>query len=91
MAVLFYLCSMDEVFVNKVSESGLITLDLEEFYPKEEVIVFDMKDYLFMGLILSYTFIKKNFNDCYYAALYFLKFSACSNTSLNTSSFVNGG
>jgi Protein of unknown function (DUF2480) len=44
---------MDEVFVNKVSESGIITLDLEEFYPKEETAVFDMKDHLFMGLILK--------------------------------------
>lgn len=44
---------MDEVIINKVSESSLITLDLEEFYPKEEVVVFDMKDYLFMGLILK--------------------------------------
>jgi Protein of unknown function (DUF2480) len=44
---------MDEVIINKVSESSLITLDLEEFYPKEETAVFDMKDYLFMGLILK--------------------------------------
>jgi len=44
---------MDEVIVNKVSESGLMTLDLEEFYPKEETAVFDMKDHLFMGLILK--------------------------------------
>ena len=44
---------MDEVIVNKVSESGLVTLDLEEYYPKEEVAVFDMKDYLFMGMILK--------------------------------------
>lgn len=44
---------MDETIVNKVSESGLITLDLEEFYPKEETTLFDMKDYLFMGLILK--------------------------------------
>ena len=53
MAVLFYLCNMDEVFVNKVSESGLVTLDLEDFYPKEETAIFDMKEYLFMGLILK--------------------------------------
>ena len=53
MAVLFYLCPMSDVFVNKVSESGLITLDLEDFYPKEETAVFDMKDYLFMGMILK--------------------------------------
>ena len=44
---------MDEVFVNKVAESGIITLDLEAFYPKEQTMVFDMKDHLFMGLILK--------------------------------------
>ena len=44
---------MSESFINKVSESGIITLDLEEFYPKGETAVFDMKDYLFMGLILK--------------------------------------
>ncbi len=44
---------MDGMIVNKVSESGLITLDLEEYYPKEETAVFDMKDHLFMGLILK--------------------------------------
>jgi hypothetical protein len=44
---------MEEVFVNKVEESGIITLDLEQFYPKEEIAVFDMKDHLFMGLILK--------------------------------------
>ena len=40
-------------FVNKVAESGIVTLNLEDYYPKEEVIVFDLKDYLFMGLILK--------------------------------------
>ena len=44
---------MDEVIVNKVSESGIVTINLVEYYPKEEVAVFDMKDYLFMGLILK--------------------------------------
>jgi len=44
---------MDEAFVNKVSESGLVTLDLEEYYPKGETALFDMKDHLFMGLILK--------------------------------------
>lgn len=44
---------MDENFVNKVSESGIITIDLEDFYPKDELVVFDMKDHLFMGLILK--------------------------------------
>ena len=44
---------MEEVFINKVAESGLITLDLEEYYPVGESILFDMKDHLFMGLILK--------------------------------------
>ncbi len=44
---------MEEVMTNKVSESGILTLDLEEYYPKDETAVFDMKDYLFMGLILK--------------------------------------
>lgn len=44
---------MAETIVNKIAESGLITLDLEEYYPKEEIVVFDLKDYLFMGLILK--------------------------------------
>src|SRR5215213_8234289 len=44
---------MSDMIVNKVAESGLITLDLEEYYPKGDVIVFDLKDYLFMGLILK--------------------------------------
>ena len=44
---------MSEIMVNKVAESGIITLNLEAYYPKEPVMVFDMKDYLFMGLILK--------------------------------------
>ena len=44
---------MEEVIINKVAESGLITLDLEEYYPKEETAMFDLKEYLFMGLILK--------------------------------------
>jgi hypothetical protein len=39
--------------VNRVANSGLLTLDLEDFYPAGEVVSFDLKDYLFMGLILK--------------------------------------
>lgn len=39
--------------VNKVAESGLITIDLENFYPKEEIIEFDLKPFLFMEMILK--------------------------------------
>lgn len=44
---------MADTFTNKVAESGIITLNLEDYYPKEDVVVFDMKDHLFMGLILK--------------------------------------
>ena len=44
---------MDEVIINRVSESALSTIDLEDFYPGEEVMLFDLKDYLFMNLILK--------------------------------------
>ena len=44
---------MEDVITNKVAESGLITLDLEEYYPKQQTVVFDLKEYLFMGLILK--------------------------------------
>jgi hypothetical protein len=44
---------MSEAIVNKISESGLITLDLEQYYPRDEVVLFDLKDHLFMGLILK--------------------------------------
>lgn len=39
--------------VNKVAQSGIITLDLEDFFPKETIIDFDIKDFLFRGLILK--------------------------------------
>lgn len=44
---------MADVIVNKVAESGLITLDLEEYYPKGDFVEFDLKEFLFHGLILK--------------------------------------
>src|SRR6059058_3934723 len=44
---------MENVIVNKVAESALTSIDLEEYYPKGETGVFDLKDHLFMGLILK--------------------------------------
>ena len=44
---------MSEPFINKVAESGLITLDLEKYYPRGETALFDLKDHLFMGMILK--------------------------------------
>ena len=42
-----------ETIVNKVAESGIITLDLAEYVPPEEqVAVFDLKPFLFREMIL---------------------------------------
>jgi hypothetical protein len=39
--------------LNKVAQKAIITMDLEDYFPKEEELAFiDLKDYLFKGLIL---------------------------------------
>lgn len=44
---------MSEEIINKVANSGLITIDLEELYPKGERVLFDIKPLLFHELILK--------------------------------------
>lgn len=44
---------MSEAIVNKIANSGLITIDLEKYLPGENVATFDLKDHLFMELILK--------------------------------------
>lgn len=44
---------MEGIIVNKVAQSSLETIDLEKFYPQGEIVVFDMKVFLFMELILK--------------------------------------
>lgn len=39
--------------INRVAQSGLISFDLEDFYHEGERIVYDLKDNLFMGMILK--------------------------------------
>lgn len=38
--------------VNRVANSKLITVDLEDFYPKGERVLFDIKDWLLEGFVL---------------------------------------
>lgn len=45
--------SEERVIYNKVAESSLITINPEDFYPKDPIVIFDLKDFLFMGLILK--------------------------------------
>jgi len=43
---------IQENIVNKVAQSGLVTLDPASFFPTGERLVYDIKDNLYMGLIL---------------------------------------
>ena len=38
--------------VNRVTNSALITIDLEDYYPKGARVCFDIKDWLYEGLVL---------------------------------------
>jgi hypothetical protein len=69
--------------INKVAQSGLVTIDLEELFPQGERVAFDIKELLFEGLILREKFfrefIKKNNWEYYkdkHVALY------CSNDAI---------
>jgi hypothetical protein len=44
---------MENEIINKVAESGLVTIDLEELYIPGERILFDLKGWLFEELILK--------------------------------------
>ncbi len=44
---------MEEILINKVAQSSLVTIDLEKFYPQGGTAIFDLKDHLFMELILK--------------------------------------
>ncbi|CAL2081925.1 DUF2480 family protein [Tenacibaculum sp. 190524A02b] len=43
---------MADEIINRVANSKLVTIDLEDFYPKGNRLVFDIKEWLFEGLIL---------------------------------------
>ncbi len=66
---------MEEPIVNKVANSGLVTIDLEAFYPKGERVLFDIKPFLFHELILKEKDFRESikqhdwtrYQDCYVA------------------------
>lgn len=45
--------NMEDIIINKVAGSSLVTLDMEKFYPQGQIILFDIKEFLFMELILK--------------------------------------
>lgn len=44
---------MEAPLINKVAQSSLKTINLEHYYPDHDMVAFDLKDYLFHGLILK--------------------------------------
>ena len=44
---------MADTLINRVANSGIITLNLEDHFPEKEIATFDLKDYLFMEMILK--------------------------------------
>jgi hypothetical protein len=66
---------MPDEIVNKVAQSGIVTIDLEEYYPEGKRVLFDIKPLLFQELILKEKdfreFIKNEdwskYKDCYIA------------------------
>jgi hypothetical protein len=42
---------MSEI-INRVASSAIVSINMEEFYPKEERVTFDIAPFLFQGLIL---------------------------------------
>lgn len=66
---------MAEEIINRVANSKLKVIDLEDYYPKGERILFDIKDWLFEGFVLREKdfrgFVSEHnweqYQDCYVA------------------------
>lgn len=54
---------MADVLINRVAQSGLITFNLENYFPTSPFITFDLKDYLFQGLILKEKDFRKDLKE----------------------------
>ena len=50
---IFIEMDIQETIINKVAQSGLITIDLANYAPKDEIAIYDIKENLFHGLILK--------------------------------------
>ena len=42
----------EKPLVNRVAKSGIVTIDLSEYYPKSDILEFDLASVLFKGLLL---------------------------------------
>jgi hypothetical protein len=50
---------MQDEIINRVANSKLVTINLEDYYPQGKRILFDIKDWLFEGFVLR----EKDFRD----------------------------
>jgi len=44
---------MEQALVNRVANSGIVTINMENYFPEVELVELDLKDFLFQGLILK--------------------------------------
>lgn len=66
---------MSDEIINRVANSKLVTIDLEDYYPKGNRVLFDIKDWLFEGFVLREKdfrthvaeFDWSQYQDCYIA------------------------
>lgn len=66
---------MSTEIVNRIASSKLVTFNLEDYYPKGDRILFDIKDWLLEGLVLRETIFREKalehdwsqYKDCYVA------------------------
>lgn len=54
---------MEDQIVNRVANSKLVTIDLEEFYPSGKRVLFDIKDWLFESIILKEKEFRESVNN----------------------------
>lgn len=54
---------MTNEIINKISKSGIINLDLEDYAPKDIITELDLKDFLFEGLILKEKHFRESLKD----------------------------
>ena len=54
---------MEEAIRNKISEAGLITIDLLDYMPKEEKKGIDLKNWLVDGLIIKEADFKRRLSN----------------------------
>ncbi|MBN4084966.1 DUF2480 family protein [Flavobacteriaceae bacterium AH-315-B10] len=54
---------MSKEIINRVANSKLVTIDLENFYPEGKRVVFDIKEWLFEGLILREKDFRENVKE----------------------------